>query len=105
MSIDELAVGSAVRRIEELEKQLATNEVFKVSIPFSFPLLVPHSVALPPSQMKRSLVCTAAIPDVRCWPRASIWSGVITLSSVLYETCLAAIDCACMYLVSNSAGL
>lgn len=31
MNINEPAVSSAVRRIEELEKQLATNEVFKVS--------------------------------------------------------------------------
>ena len=30
MNIAEAAVNSAVRRIEELEKQLATNEVFKV---------------------------------------------------------------------------
>lgn len=31
MNISEPAVSSAVRRIEDLEKQLAQNEVFKVS--------------------------------------------------------------------------
>ena len=30
MNIQEPAVGSAVRRIQELEAQLATNDVFKV---------------------------------------------------------------------------
>lgn len=32
MNIVEAAVGSAVRRIEELEGRLATNEVFKVQL-------------------------------------------------------------------------
>ena len=53
MSIDEPAVGSAVRRIEELEKQLATNEVFKVGVnPLAStpccPPLESHSVAFQP---------------------------------------------------------
>ena len=32
MNIQEPAVGSAVRRIQELEAQLATNDVFKVPL-------------------------------------------------------------------------
>ena len=49
MNISEPAVGSAVRRIEELEKQLAKNEVFKVIQPSLEPLppslqTVPHTL-------------------------------------------------------------
>ena len=32
MNITEPAISTAVRRIEELEKQLSTNEVFKVCL-------------------------------------------------------------------------